>query len=179
VIANYPSKVVAWMLRRLIFPLGRPYVVPSDKLGHSVAALLIEPSATRDRLTRGMFIATRPDDPVALIEVALKAVVAAEGIEATIRAAVKAGTLTAAGSGEPGVLQAEALERGIITRDEAAILERARELTDRVIHVDDFSAESMRPRVASDTDAVAPIVEAGDASGASADSARRSLARAA
>ena len=44
-------------MRRVVFPLGRPYVVPSDKLGHDVAKLLIEPSATRDRLTAGMYLA--------------------------------------------------------------------------------------------------------------------------
>ena len=135
VIANYPSRVVAWVLRRLIFPLGRPYVVPSDRLGHEVASLLIEPSAARDRLTRGMFIATAPDDPVALIEAGLKAVVAAEGVEARIRAATKAGELKASGNGER---IAEALATGLITPDDAAILKRARELTDQVIKVDDF-----------------------------------------
>ena len=139
VIANYPSKVVAWFLRRLIFPLGRPYVVPSDKLGHEVARLLIEPSATRDRLTRDMFIARQPDDPVALIESALKAVVAADNVEATIRAAVKAGKIIAT-TNEARV--AIALERNIITADEAALLKRASDLTDRVIHVDDFAPES-------------------------------------
>jgi hypothetical protein len=46
----------ATLLRWYIFPLGRPYVVPSDKLGHEVATLLIEPSATRDRLTAGMYL---------------------------------------------------------------------------------------------------------------------------
>ena len=29
VISNYPSRVAAWLLRRILFPLGRPYVVPS------------------------------------------------------------------------------------------------------------------------------------------------------
>ncbi len=59
VISNYPSSVVAWWLRRILFPLGRPYVVPSDRLGHEVAKLLIEPSATRDRLTAGMYVHAR------------------------------------------------------------------------------------------------------------------------
>ena len=168
VIANYPSRVVAWLLRRVIFPLGRPYVVPSDKLGHAVASLLIEPSATRDRLTRGMFIAKKPDDPVALIEAALKAVIAADTVEATMKAATKAGKLTAGGNGDR---VREALERGIITADEVALLERARELTDRVIRVDDFAPESLARRVTDDTDNVAAIAH--DGSG----SADRPLAR--
>ncbi len=55
-IANFPNTLFAIVLRRLVvFPLGRPYVVPSDKLGHEVAALLITPSATRDRLTSDVY----------------------------------------------------------------------------------------------------------------------------
>jgi hypothetical protein len=56
VISNYPNRFIAALLHWYIFPLGRPYEVPSDKLGHEVAQLLIEPSATRDRLTAGMFV---------------------------------------------------------------------------------------------------------------------------
>ena len=78
-----------------MFPLGRPYVVPSDELGHDVAKLLLEPSATRDRLTAGMYMPTDGDDPVALIERALAATIAAEPIEARIRAAAKEGRFDA------------------------------------------------------------------------------------
>ena len=69
-------------MRRVVFPLGRPYVVPSDKLGHDVARLLIEPSATRDRLTAGIYLSRADDDPLAQIERALAATIAAEPIEA-------------------------------------------------------------------------------------------------
>ena len=66
--------------------------MPSDALGHEVAKLLIEPSATRDRLTAGMYAsADAADNPVAQIERALAATLAAEPIEAKLRAAVKEG----------------------------------------------------------------------------------------
>ena len=140
VIANYPSKMVAWLLRRMIFPLGRPYVVPSDRLGHDVASLLIEPSATRDRLSRGMFIAATTDDPIALIEAALLAVVAADAIESRLRAAVKTGTLAGA---TPRERIANALAAGLVSEADVTVLDRARELTDKVIHVDDFAPTSI------------------------------------
>ena len=47
-------------MRRVVFPLGRPYVVPSDALGHQVAHLLIPPSAPRDRLTAALQAAGFP-----------------------------------------------------------------------------------------------------------------------
>ena len=58
VISNFPNRLIAALMRRVVFPLGRPYVVPSDKLGHDVARILIEPS-------RGARSADRRDVPLA------------------------------------------------------------------------------------------------------------------
>jgi acyl-CoA dehydrogenase len=135
VIANFPSKPVQWLLARFIFPLGRPYVVPSDRLGHEVATLLIEPSATRDRLTAGMYVPKDEQDPIGCLEAALAAAVRAEGIEARIRSAQKAGEITGA---TPEELARAALDKGIIGSAEHAELARAQALRERVIRVDDF-----------------------------------------
>src|SRR5207248_6777870 len=37
VISNFPHTVIAVVMRRLVFPHGWPYEVPSDALGHQVA----------------------------------------------------------------------------------------------------------------------------------------------
>jgi acyl-CoA dehydrogenase len=125
------------LLRRLIFPLGRPYVVPSDRLGGEVAKLLIEPSATRDRLTADMYVPQDEHDAVGAIEHALKATVAAEAIEAKVRAAQKRGDLKARG---PGMMRA-AFEAGVIDAQEFALVTRRDELRDRVVKVDDFAQD--------------------------------------
>ena len=91
VISNFPSRLIASLMRRTVFPLGRPYVVPSDTLGHHVARLLIEPSATRDRLTAGMYLPNAEGDVMSTIEAALAATIAADPIEARMRDAQKAG----------------------------------------------------------------------------------------
>ncbi len=119
VISNFPNRLIAAMMRRVVFPLGRPYVVPSDKLGHDVAKLLLEPSATRDRLTAGMYLPAAGDDPVSLIERALAATLVAEPIDAKIRAAVKEGRLDGklpAGGGAE-MLAARAQSAGVITAE--------------------------------------------------------------
>ncbi|MBK8336358.1 MAG: acyl-CoA dehydrogenase [Sterolibacteriaceae bacterium] len=134
VISNFPGRVMSFLLRRLIFPLGRPYVVPSDRLGAQVANLLIEPSATRDRLTAGMYVPRDEDDPVGVIELALEATVQSEAIEAKMRAAVKAGRI----SGRGAQLAASACAAGVITSAEQALLARRDELRDKAIRVDDF-----------------------------------------
>ena len=135
VISNYPNRLIAALLHWYIFPLGRPYEVPSDRLGHEVATRLIEPSATRDRLTAGMFVPRDEHDAVGVIELALEATIAAEPIEAKIRAAQKAGKVDGA---DAATMAAHAREAGIISADELALLQRRAALRDRAIAVDDF-----------------------------------------
>jgi len=143
VISNFPKRTIAFALRRIVFPLGRPYVVPSDRIGQHVARLLIAPSASRDRLTAGIHIGTRDDDPIGLIERALTATIAAELIEAKLRSAIKTGRLD--GSVPPGagidVLASRAQAAGIIGVDEVRALVAQRELVARVIRVDDFDKD--------------------------------------
>ncbi len=143
VLSNFPNRFLAAVLRRLVYPLGRPYAPPSDKLGHDVAKLLLEPSATRDRLVAGSFVSKAPDDPVALIELALVATLAAEPIEAKIRAAVKEGRLDAKlpPGGGLDALVARAQGQGVISAAEAQAVIAARELTAKVIRVDDFAQD--------------------------------------
>jgi acyl-CoA dehydrogenase len=56
-----------------------------------VAKLLIAPSASRDRLTAECYLPLSENEPVGAIELALKATLEAEPIEAKIRAAEKNG----------------------------------------------------------------------------------------
>jgi acyl-CoA dehydrogenase len=147
VISNYPSRVVAWLLRRILFPRGRDYVVPSDRAGHEVARLLIAPSAARDRLTAGVYVPKSEADPLGCMEAALEAAIQAEAIEAKIRAAQRAGAI--AGSG-PEELARAAAAAGTIGAEEQALLKRAAQLRDKVIRVDDFPqdlglSEAIRP----------------------------------
>ena len=138
VISNFPNRIVAFVLRRMVFPLGRPYMVPSDQAGHEVARLLIEPSATRDRLTAGIYLPHGESDAIGAIELALAATLAAEAVEAKVRAAIKAGTLVMqAGEDRP----AAALAAAIITADELALVRRAAHLAEIVVRVDDFEQD--------------------------------------
>ena len=143
VISNFPNRFVAALMSVAAFPLGRPYVVPSDALGHEVARLLIEPSATRDRLTAGIHLSTADDNPLAQIERAVAATIAAEPIEAKLRIAARERRFD--GKLLPGeeadTTLARAVDAGVITAAEAQILATARELTAKVIRVDDFAQD--------------------------------------
>ena len=149
VISNFPNRLIAAVMRRTVFPLGRPYVVPADDLGHEVARLLIEPSATRDRLTCGMYLPKDDADAIRIIELALEATLAAEPIEARIREAQRAGRLPV----KPGEDRAAAAQTAnVITTEELGLVRKARRLVDQVIRVDDFAQDlgfsEMRPPAA-------------------------------
>ncbi|MDO8787540.1 MAG: acyl-CoA dehydrogenase [Sulfuritalea sp.] len=135
VISNYPNRFFAAVLHWKIFPLGRPYEVPSDQLGHEVAKLLIAPSATRDRLTAGMYLARSESDAVGVVELALEATIAAEPIEAKLRAAEKSGKV---GAGDTATKLRHAQEAGLLSAEEVALVQRRIHLRDKAIAVDDF-----------------------------------------
>ncbi|MCS5959671.1 DUF1974 domain-containing protein [Klebsiella pneumoniae subsp. pneumoniae] len=44
---NFPNRLVAGVMRLVIFPTGRHHHAPSDRLDHQVAKILQVPSATR------------------------------------------------------------------------------------------------------------------------------------
>jgi acyl-CoA dehydrogenase len=135
VLANYPNRFVAWVCKWIIFPHGRPYTVPPDRIGHEVVKLFTEPSASRDRLTAGMFLTTDESDPLGCLEAALIETLRTEPIEAKMRAAMKEHKI----SGYTAeALLAAARDTGVITPEEFASMERVNKLRAEVIRVDDF-----------------------------------------
>jgi acyl-CoA dehydrogenase len=147
VLANYPSKLVGFVLRAVIFPLGRRFAPPSDALGHEVARLLIAPSAARDRLCAGAYLPKAEGEPLAVLEAALDAAIKAEAVEAKIRAAQKSGAIRGKG---PEELAQAALAANVIGAEDMSLLKRATQLRDEVIRVDHFPqdlgrGEALRP----------------------------------
>ncbi len=132
---NFPNRPVAWLLRLLVFPLGRPFAGPDDLLGHRVAGILLEPSPTRDRLTSGLFLPRSLAEPLGRLEDALPKVIAAEPVEKKLRDAVKAGKLK--DQPEARLLE-EGVKAGVVTGSEAEILRLALAARAEVIRVDDF-----------------------------------------
>jgi acyl-CoA dehydrogenase len=141
VLANFPNRPVAWLMRRFIFPKGLTLTAPHDKWSVRVARLLIEPGATRDRLTAGMYLPRREDDVIGRLEFAMEAVIRAEPIEAKLRAAQKDGRLaqrTAAARRDAAV------KAGILTPADLEHLVRTDRLRREVIMVDDFPTDLSR-----------------------------------
>ncbi|MBI2312170.1 MAG: acyl-CoA dehydrogenase [Betaproteobacteria bacterium] len=135
---NFPIRVLGLLLRLVVFPTGKPFVAPGDRLGHQVSDLLLTPGDARNRLTHGIYLPKAEGEILADLERAFIGAVECEAVEARVRAAVKRGEIGAAGWEEQ---VKEALAKGVISSRDREILERQKQLRRAVIMVDDFPAD--------------------------------------
>jgi acyl-CoA dehydrogenase len=141
---NFPARSLAWLVRILIFPLGKRYAPPNDRLGHQAANLLLSPSVARDRLTAGMFMPRGNNEPLGRIEAALEQIERADAVEKILHDAMKSGALPKAPIAS---LIDTALEHDVIDQHDAELLRAAEALRREIISVDDFPKEVL-PRTA-------------------------------
>ena len=138
---NFPVRPVAWLLRVLVFPLGRREVPPSDRLGRRVAALLTAPNEARDRLTEWIYRTPTPNNTVGRMNALLPDVIAAEPVDRKFAKALKAGQFKS--HDYLGQLE-EARQAGVVSEVEADLLRRVRDGVFEFISVDDFDTDEMR-----------------------------------
>ncbi len=134
---NFPNRPAAWLVRRVIFPLGLPYKAPDDQLGHKVAQVIMTPSDARNRLTAGIYLPEATDEPLGRLDDALRKVVEAEVVEKKLSRLVKSGVVKGASKADQAK---EAVGIGQLTAEEAKVLLEAAAARWDVIQVDDFSS---------------------------------------
>ena len=132
---NFPNKVVGFILRRLVLPLGTHELPAGDRLGHKAASLILNPNETRARLTDGIDKDVSKNNIVMQMNETLKKVIDAEPLERRILKALKAGDIDAIAPAEQ--LQ-QALNKNIINESEFNKLTAVRADVAKVIAVDDF-----------------------------------------
>ena len=141
---NFPNRPLAVLMRAVVFPRGRYYSAPSDRLGRHVAELISAPSPTRARLGQFIYTTVQPDNPLGLLGEALELAVQMEPLEKRIRVeGVKTGRVSALDL--PGQID-QALAAGIITAAEAQALHEFDRKVMNLIHVDDFAAHELGTR---------------------------------
>lgn len=138
---NFPNRFLGWVMRALIFPGGRAYSAPSDRLGRKLAEAVMNPTEARDRLCRFVYKTVEPGNPLGLLQEALVLAQTAEPIEKRIRVdGVKTGRITALEV--PGQI-AQALQLGIISETEAAMMRDYDRKVMELISVDDFESHEL------------------------------------
>ncbi|MCH9297092.1 acyl-CoA dehydrogenase FadE [Pantoea allii] len=138
-LSNFPNRLVAGVIRLVVFAGGQHCPAPSDRLDHKLAKMLQVPSATRSRLGRGQYLAPSQHNPAGQLEQALQDVMAAEVIHDRLcKQHKKHFSFT-----RLDALAKQALEKGWIDDKEAEVLKRAEQSRLRSINVDEFEADAL------------------------------------
>ena len=140
ILRNFPNTPVGLVLRGIVFPLGRRYRTPNDKLTRACAHILVSDSQARDRLTEGVYVSDDPEDVTGSVEHALRCVLAADSAERKLK---KTRRQQPYGVDYSTWLQQLTAE-GVISRDEADLLLAAMQATRRVVMVDDFENDMLQ-----------------------------------
>jgi acyl-CoA dehydrogenase len=138
---NFPNRPLAALMRLVIFPRGRTYFAPSDRLGAQLAELAMTPSATRDRLCRHAWRSPEAGNPLGLLETALQSAIAVEPLERRLRVdGLRSGRITALDfAGQV----AQARDIGLVNDEEARQLLDHDQRIMQLIHVDDFAPQEL------------------------------------
>ncbi len=137
---NFPNRWLKGLLRFLIFPWGKRFSKPSDRLGHKVAQLILDQTPSRHRLTEGAFVTPVAGNMLALLEDALAKTIAAEPIEKMLKTAVSEKQLE---NGTMVDLAKQAFNKQLINQDQLDIVLQSEEARQIVIAVDDFAPEEL------------------------------------
>ena len=131
ILGNLPNRFVAVILKFLIQPFGARVLGPSDRVVHQCAALILEPSAARERLTPDL---SHVDDDrgLARLEKAFRLVADTESIRRQLHAARIHDWR-------------EAVKKGVITQGDGEKIAAAHDAVMKVIEVDDFAPEALSP----------------------------------
>ena len=130
------------------FPLSGPFAMwsrlnviskaPSDEIGGKIAHILQTPGQQRDRITPDVYLPTEITEAVGRLENAFDLVSRSEPIMKKLYKAVKAGSLKKA---KPDKMVKQAVESGLISREEAELLANARAAREDTIQVDSFTLD--------------------------------------
>lgn len=134
VFQNFPHRFVGQLLHFLTMPWGHSVHTASDRQAKACADLLMTPSDTRDRLTKGVFLGN-PGDGVDLVEQAFNKVCETEDA----RDKMKRGGIRMFSRKTVD----EALEKKLISDEEADRLRDAADAVDMAIQVDHFEFDEL------------------------------------
>ncbi len=135
---NFPVKGVGGFMRRIVFPWGRSYTRPSDRLTARLADHMMQPSELRDRLTAECYLGGGASEAISRIEKAFDKLIEVEPYyDRFLRAAAK------------GEIHGESIDdrladarvKGLLSAEEAAAIAEFEPLRIDAILTDDFTPE--------------------------------------
>ena len=143
VLANYPNRLAAGIVRVLAFPFGLPHREPSDRLGTEIAELMQTPGAARNRLVSDSYVPHPDVDALGYGELVFELNPRFTEIDQKLRNAVKQGLLEPMPQSLPQLAAwtETAQQKGLIDADDRRVLEDYARYGAQVVKVDDFPAD--------------------------------------
>ncbi len=134
--ANFPNRLISKIVRWIVFPWGRHYQLPSDRLGSQITQSMMQTSHLRNRLTQDCYVGKDEKDSSGLMEKAFVAQLETENLQLKIKTASRSGQI----SRDADYLSQcqQALDKQLITTKEHQALVHAHELYWQAIQVDEF-----------------------------------------
>ncbi|MDN5848258.1 MAG: acyl-CoA dehydrogenase [Nitrococcus sp.] len=141
---NFPITGVGHALRFAVFPLGRPYKAPNDRLSARIARQMMEAGGVRERLAQHVYLGRSADDPVGRMEAAFNLLLRAQTpyqrfIKALARRQAKGFTFEEQ--------LASCLEQGILEREQADLVREYERLRWDAIQTDAFDPSELAPEL--------------------------------
>lgn len=133
---NFPNRILANALKLIVFPFGNRYQEADDKTRAAIAESMMTPGSVRDRLTHLCFLGDEGDS-TGDMERAFIALHNIAPLEAKLKKAKRA-KLVPVAKPLPQTLEI-AVEKEVLTAEEAAQMLEAERLRVDMINVDDFS----------------------------------------
>lgn len=141
VFENFPNRLLGRMMRFLVFPYGRSYKKPSDRLSNMLADDMMKPCDFRNRLTQYCFVGTDTTTPSGRIEQAFLKMVEVEHLLKKMDQAGKDKIVSR--DDIMDVRLAKAKKAGIISDAEEKELLEFEKLYDIALSVDEFTKEEL------------------------------------
>ena len=139
---NLPNRWVVALLRILIFPRGKTYSPPADRLDQQIAALVTRPTEVRSRLSEGIYASRESGSPLGQLQEALEMADKVAPLESKLREARKSGQI---GGGTFSARIAEAREAGIFSAAEATEMQAFDDAVMALLAVDEFAPGELGP----------------------------------
>ncbi len=143
VLANYPNRFAAGLVRVLAFPFGPRHRAPSDALGTAIAELMQTPGTARERLVADSYVPPADVDPLGYGELAFALHPRVTGIEKKLRDAVQQGFIAPMPQSLADLAgwTDAAQQQGLLDAEEHQILTNYARYAAEVVKVDDFAAD--------------------------------------
>jgi acyl-CoA dehydrogenase len=146
-ISNFPNRIVALLLRSIIFPLGTWLTKPSDDIDHQVAKILQTPSDVRTRLGHGQYVTQDANNVLGQLELTLHNVLACEPIFNKVCQALNKKLPFR----QLDEIADQGLALKVITQDQAELLRTTERGRLAAINVDDFDSKELGSAYFSDS----------------------------